>query len=129
MKSFFRIAPELPPPPYTSLIETSPGLTVVGAATVRPIGADPDRACASVTAAGTVFAPGVVASGTVVEKLKTLSAAVTSPCVASSKNCCVAEPPTDDRSPVTVRPVLAGFVPGVTATVSRVDAPAVTVDG
>ncbi len=35
----------------------------------------------------------------------------------SSENCWLADPPIDDRSAVTVRPVLAGFVPGVTATV------------
>ena len=53
-----------------------------GAVTVSAIEADPDRACASVIVAGSVFAPGVVASGTAAEKLKVLSPAVTSPFVA-----------------------------------------------
>ena len=79
--------------------------------------------------AGTAFAPGVVASGTAAEKLNTLSPAVTSPFVASSKNCCVGVPLIEVRSPLTARPVLAGPVPGVTATVSSVEPPAVTVDG
>ena len=36
----------------------------------------------------------------------------------SSKNCWLAEPPIEDRSPVTVKPVLVGFVPGVTVTLN-----------
>src|SRR5215467_1178848 len=51
-----------------------------------------------------------------------LSPATTSPWVPSSKNDCPAAPPIDVRSPDTVRPVLAGPVPGVTATVSSVAA-------
>ena len=39
---------------------------------------------------------------------------------------CVADPPIDVRSAVTARPVLGGFCPGVTVTVSCVDAPAFT---
>src|SRR5471030_803744 len=54
-----------------------------------------------------------------------LSPPVTSPCVPSSNNGCVAEPPMPRRSVVTVRPVLAGFVPGVTVTFSNVELPAV----
>ena len=45
------------------------------------------------------------------------------------KKACVAEPLTELRSPVTVIPVLAGFVAGVTATVKSVALPATTVEG
>src|SRR6267378_3000882 len=58
-----------------------------------------------------------------------LSPAFTSPLVALSKNCCVAEPPIADRLPVTARPVLAGLVPGVTVTVSSDEPPGGTAAG
>src|SRR5882762_3925643 len=58
-----------------------------------------------------------------------LSPAFTSPLVALSKNCCVAEPPIADRLPVTARPVLAGLVPGVTVTVSSDELPGGTALG
>src|SRR5207237_2252336 len=67
--------------------------------------------------------------GTVVLNEKMLSPAVSSLFVPSSKNCCVEDPPMAVRSPVTVIPVLAGFVPGVTATVRRVDPPGTTTFG
>jgi hypothetical protein len=52
-----------------------------------------------------------------------LSPANASPPVApSSNNCWLAAPPIADRSVVTVRPVLEGFVPGVPVTVSTDDA-------
>ena len=43
-----------------------------------------------------------------------------------SVNPCAAVPPIDKRSPVTVMPVLVGFVPGVTVTLIVVDAPGKT---
>jgi hypothetical protein len=48
------------------------------------------------------------------------SPAAMSPSAPSSWNADAADPPIDARSPVTVTPVLAGFVPGVTSTVSSV---------
>ena len=58
-----------------------------------------------------------------------MSPAVTSPFVPSSKNCWAADPPIDERSPVTLNPVLVGLAPGVTATVRSVESPCVTVLG
>jgi len=55
--------------------------------------------------------------------------AVRSPFVPSSKNCCVADPPIPDKSAATAIPVLAGFEPGATETVSSVELPACTVAG
>ncbi len=52
------------------------------------------------------------------------SPATSSPLVPSSTSDWVAEPPIAVRSQVTVRPVLVGFAPGVTSTVSRVASPA-----
>src|SRR5437870_10376179 len=57
------------------------------------------------------------------------SPAVASPRVPSSKKGCVALPVIEDKSPVTLRPVLVSFWPGVTATVRSVVLPAVTLDG
>src|ERR1051326_1985902 len=72
---------------------------------------------------GIDFGPGTVSGETVATYVKTLSPAMASPPLRpSSKNCWLAEPPTDERSAVTTTPVLAGFVPGVTVTVN-VDAP------
>src|SRR5687767_2731454 len=68
---------------------------------------------------GSDFAPGVVSDATVAANVKTLSPATASPPFApSSKNCWLAEPPIVDRSALTTNPVLAGFVPDVTVTVS-----------
>ena len=55
--------------------------------------------------------------------------AVTSPLVALSKNICVAGPPMELRSPVTVIPVLVGSAPGVTVAVKRVVPPGLTLAG
>src|ERR1043165_7375627 len=70
--------------------------------------------------------PPFVPSATVALNEKTLSPAVTSPCVPSSKNCCDALPPIADRSAVTVCTVLGGLVPGVTPTVKSVELVAAT---
>src|SRR5215471_5076620 len=78
---------------------------------------------------GRLLAPAAVPGSTVAWNEKMLSPATTSPWVPSSKNDCPAAPPIDVRSPDTVSPVLAGPVPGVTATVSSVDEPAATLLG
>ena len=96
---------------------------------VSAIDAEPERACASAIVAGSVFPPGAVASPTVAAKLNVPSPAEASPCVPSSKRLCPAAPPIAVRSAVTVTPVLAGFVPGVTATVRSVDPPGATLAG
>src|SRR5574338_1412376 len=91
-----------------------------GAVIVRAMLVEPVRACASAMLTGSVFAPAVTLAGTVAMYVNVRSAATTSPWVPSSKKACVDEPPIELRSAVTVSPVLAGFVPGVTATVSVV---------
>ena len=58
-----------------------------------------------------------------------LSPGVTSPFEPSSKKACAAEPPIVVRSPVTVMPVLAGLVAGLTVTVKSVVLPCTTVFG
>ncbi len=57
------------------------------------------------------------------------SPALASPCEASSYSGCVAEPPSALKFAVTVNPVDAGSVPGVTTAVRSVVRPAFTVDG
>ena len=59
---------------------------------------EPARPSASVMATGRLRAPTAASAGTATRKLKTLSPAVTSPLVPSSKNCWVAEPPIELRS-------------------------------
>src|SRR5438128_2699574 len=78
---------------------------------------------------GNVLAPGLVPLLTVAEKEKMLSPASASPCVASSKNCCVEKPPIGLRLATTASPVLVGFDPGVTDTVSSEVEPASTLLG
>src|SRR5262249_14483736 len=85
--------------------------------------AEPLRPCASVIEIGSVFAPGVVVTVTMVENENVLLPAVTSPLVPSSKKGSVAEPPMLLKSPLTVMPVLVGLAPGVTRTVSNVAPP------
>ena len=75
---------------------------------------------------GRVFEPGVVPVGIVAAYVKTLFPGITSPLEPSSKNCWVLEPPMVERSAVTNNPVLAGFVPGVTVTVSVDESPGST---
>src|SRR5437868_2345873 len=87
------------------------------------------RDCASPMLIGRFFEPVVVAGGNVGRNENVLSPAVASPWVPSSKNACVAEPPIVLRSPATLMPVLLGFAPGVTPTVSSVVLPARTVLG
>src|SRR5579862_6366315 len=89
----------------------------------------PVRPWASAMEIGSVLVPGVVAAGTIVAKEKLLSPAVASPLVPSSKNCCIVEPPMLLKSPDTVTPVLVGFAPGLTSTVSNVVPPAATDEG
>ena len=100
-----------------------------GEVTVSEILPEPDRAWASVTESGSVLAPVVVTAGTMKVKVKTLLPATASPLVPSSKNCCVAEPPIIDRSPVTASPVLFGTRPGLTVPVRTTEAPCATAEG
>src|SRR4051812_36540588 len=69
---------------------------------------------------GRLLRPRVVVAATVAWNENVLSPAAASPCVPLSKNDCAAEPPIAVRLPATLMPVLVGFDPGVTATVSSV---------
>src|SRR5205823_3157978 len=84
------------------------------------MGAVTVRLCASVMVATIFLAPVVIPEPTVAWKEKTLSPAVASPCVPSSKNGCDRAPPMLVRSATTARPELGGVVAGVTRTVSKV---------
>src|SRR5438105_3839065 len=100
-----------------------------GPMTVRAMEALPLRACASVMLHGRFLAPSGVAISTVAWNEKTLSPAVTSPFVPSSKKACEAAPPIAVNVHVTTSPVLGGTVPGVTLTVSSVPPPCGTALG
>src|SRR6185503_3134673 len=78
---------------------------------------------------GMLLRPWVVDMPTVARNEKVLSAGVTSPLVPSSNIVWVSEPPIADRSMTTARPVLAGLVAGVTATVRSEFPPAGTALG
>src|SRR5688572_9285280 len=95
----------------------------VEASTLSEIEPEPVResGLVSVIVNGSDLSPPVVPSATVALNEKTLSPAVTSPFVPLSKNCCMPLPPIALKSAVTVCATLAGFVPGVTATVSNVE--------
>ena len=93
------------------------------AVTVTVMVAEPLRPCASEMEMGRVLVPGAVVTVTIVENENVLLPAVASPLVPSSKNGSVAEPPMLLRFPETTMPVLVGFAPGVTSTVSRVVPP------
>src|SRR5438128_7004180 len=86
------------------------------------------RDCASLTMQKMLLGPGVVPGSTIALYEKTLSPAVTSPCVASSYMNCSA-PPMSARLQETPSPVLVGFVPGVTETVRSVVPPGATLWG
>src|SRR5438034_1033614 len=88
-----------------------------------------DRDCASEMTKASVFVPVVVDDDTIVLYEKMLSPALASPFVPSSYSVCVVEPPIAETLPVTVIPLLVGFVPGVTVTVRRVESPTRTVVG
>src|SRR5689334_2977338 len=92
-----------------------------GAVTVKAIDVDPLRAWASVIETGSDLAPLVVLALTVALNEKV-------PLPLSAK-LWAAAPPIVVRSAVTVIPVLVGFVPGVTVTVSNVGSPADTEAG
>src|SRR3954466_15772633 len=96
-------------------------LLLVGVVTFSDTLAEPVRVCASLTVSGSVFSPAAVPAATVALNVNVL--------LGPSANVCAALPPIDDRSPTTVSPVLAGFVPGVTVTVRSVEPPASTSDG
>src|SRR5580765_7152637 len=88
---------------------------------VSAIEVEPVRDWRSVIVTGSILPPGVVPAETIApnEKLPP----------PSSLNNCVLEPPIELRSARTANPVLVGFVPGVTVTVSVVDAPGRTLFG
>ena len=98
-------------------------------ATLTDVEALLDRDCASDMVKVSVFVPVVLEGETVALYEKMLSPAVASPFVPSSYSVCVVEPPMAERLPVTVIPVLVGFVPGVTVTVRSVASPTRTVVG
>src|SRR6266498_4221776 len=90
--------------------------------------ADPVRLAESVMLTGRLFAPSVAESETVAKKEYVRSPAGPSPCVPSSKKTCEDDPPIDDKSATTLV-MSCGGLPFVTATVSNVVLPVVTVDG
>ena len=100
-----------------------------GSWTVNAIEVFPERSSASVMEHAKVLTPSLVPPSTVAENEKILSPAAASPFKPSSRNACVALPPMDERSQLTAKPVLAGFVPGVTVTASRLGLPGATVAG
>src|SRR5689334_9723796 len=89
--------------------------TVVGGVTVSDAEVELLRFCASLIVMGSDFAPTPVVNDTVAVNENVP--------LWLSANDCVADPPIDERSPVTTTPVLAGFVPAVTVTVIAVVAP------
>jgi hypothetical protein len=86
------------------------------------------RAWASEIVTASVLTPGVVIGLTATRALKTLSPAVTSPFVPSSRSRIDGSPPIELALTVTRMFVLGGPSAGVTATVRSVEAPAGTVD-
>src|SRR6267378_6862960 len=93
------------------------------------MGAVAARPWASAMVATIFLTPVGMAGPTVAWKEKTLSPAVGSPCVPSSKNGCDETPPMEVRSATTPAPELGGVVAGVTRTVSRVLPAGSTDDG
>src|SRR6266511_172400 len=78
---------------------------------------EPLRPSESETVQEPILEPGTVAGGIVKRRLKIRSPAVVSPFVPSSNRGDEEPSPAQLRSQLTERPVLAGFVPGVTAAV------------
>src|SRR6187455_3387757 len=87
------------------------------------------RDCASETVKGSDLLPSDVDAATVVAKVKTLSPAVRSPPLIPSSKKSWLERPIAERLALTVIPVLAGAVAGVTFTVNTAGSPAATDDG
>ena len=81
---------------------------------------EPERFSASVTVIGNDLGPAVVPWATMALNVNV---------VPLPWNCVTVLPPMAARLPVTARPVLAGFAPGVTVTVSVVVSPGATLDG
>src|SRR6476659_4202731 len=92
-----------------------------GAGPWTPMDVVPDRPWPSAIATVRVFRP--LKSPAVAWNEKVSSPATASPCVPSSKKDWLADPTIGERSATTVIPVLVGFAPGVTATVSNVVSP------
>src|SRR5690348_11263594 len=78
------------------------------------------RACASVIVTGRFFVPGVVATETVARNVKEFP---------TPENGCIGEPPMDERSAVTLMPVLVGSLAGATPTVNVELSPGCTPNG
>ena len=78
------------------------------------------RPCASLAVTGRLFCPGTVATETVATKVKVFPL---------PENGCAAEPPIEDKSAVTVIPVLGGSLAGETTTVSVELSPGCTPNG
>src|SRR5690242_9452503 len=98
-----------------------------GAMTVRPIEVVPVRPSLSDRLIGSVLSPVVVLTATVVERLKTLSPAVTSPLVPLSSIGATADPPIDERSAATE--IVVPGAEDVIVAVRSVALPSESVDG
>ena len=92
-------------------------MVTCGSCTVTKIVVLALRACASVTVTGRDFGPVVVDTGTVATNVNVFP---------TPEKACVADPPIEDRSAVTVIPVLVGFWAGETVTVRVVLFPVTT---
>src|SRR6266849_1001420 len=86
-----------------------------GVCTVTEIDVVLDRVCESEMVMPSVFTPAVVSGVTCASNVNVLPLPL---------NAWVGEPPMGERLPVTVMPVLVGFVPGTTVTLSVVVSPA-----
>ena len=117
----------------TLVVVVAPGKTLPGVAVATPVGAVcetvtvremevlPVRLCASVIVTGRLFEPAVVLLVTIAVNEKLL--------LPLSVNACAFDPPIELRFARTAMPVLKGFAPGVTLTVSVVLPPASTLPG
>src|SRR5215510_1233761 len=92
----------------------------VGLSTVSVMGAVIVRPCASVIVARIFLTPVGTNAPTPAVRENSSSSVSLSPCVPSSKSCESRPPPMLVRSAETARPVLGGFVAGVTFTVNNV---------
>src|SRR5262245_6968000 len=99
------------------------------ALTARLIVVDPVCPCASVAETGGLTVPGGVDGATVARNENTLSPAVTSPCVPSSKNVWGFAPPMPERSTVTACPLELAHDGTFSATVSSGEHPAYALVG
>jgi hypothetical protein len=92
-------------------------MVTCGSCTVRKIVVLALRAWASAILTGRDFGPGGLLAGTAATNVNVFP---------TPEKACVAEPPIEDRSAVTVMPVLVGFCAGETVTVRVVLFPVTT---